>query len=74
MFPCENIAVILPKLDKRAFLFVSEAGADDRSLALVGEPKVDPLGFFSRPHRGSGGFFVRGDCEVIPCWCVVAPF
>jgi hypothetical protein len=46
--PCEQVSVILQKLDERAFLFVDEAGADDRSLVLVKEIKVDPLGFFSR--------------------------
>jgi hypothetical protein len=38
--PCEHISVILQKLDEHAFLLVSEAIADDRSLALVREPKV----------------------------------
>jgi hypothetical protein len=40
----------LQKLDERAFLFVIQDGIDDGSLALIGEPDVDSLGFFGRPH------------------------
>ena len=45
--PCEHVSVVLQKLDELAFLFVGKARVDDRGLALVGEPKVDPLCFFS---------------------------
>jgi hypothetical protein len=62
--PCEYVSVILQKLDERAFLFVIETGTDDSSFALVGEPKIDSLGFFSRPHRGHGLSFIRGYREV----------
>jgi hypothetical protein len=44
--PHEYIMVVLQKLDKRAFLFGSEAGTDDHRLALIGETKVSSLGFF----------------------------
>ena len=56
--PREYVSVILQKLDERAFLFVIQAGADDGSLALISEPKVDPFSFFSRPHRGRGLSFI----------------
>jgi hypothetical protein len=62
--PCEYVSVILQKLDERAFLFVVQAGADDGGSVLISEPEVDPFGFFSRPHRGHGLCFVRGDREV----------
>ena len=62
--PCEYISVILQKLDERAFLFVVQAGADDGCLALISEPQVDSLGFFSRPHRGRGLSFVCRYGEV----------
>jgi hypothetical protein len=62
--PCEYVSVILQKLDERAFLFVIQAGTDDDSLALIGEPKVDSLGFFSRSHRGHDLSFIRGYHEV----------
>jgi hypothetical protein len=62
--PCEYISVILQKLDERAFLFVIQAGTDDGSLAFIGEPEVDSLGFFSQPHRGHGLSFIRGYREV----------
>jgi hypothetical protein len=54
----------LQKLDERAFLFVIQAGADDGSLVLIGEPEVDSLGFFGRLHRGHGLSFIRGHREV----------
>jgi hypothetical protein len=57
--PCEYVSIILQKLDERAFLFIVQAGADDGSLALISESKVDPLSFFSRPHRGRGLSFIR---------------
>jgi hypothetical protein len=69
----EHISVVLQKLDEHTFLFVRKARASDRSLALVGESKVDPLHFFNRSHRSSGGCFVRGNCEAILCWFVVVP-
>jgi hypothetical protein len=62
--PCEYVSVILQELDKRAFLFVIQAGADDGGLALISEPEVDPFGFFSRPHRGHGLSFICGYREV----------
>jgi hypothetical protein len=62
--PCEYVSVILQKLDERAFLFVIQAGTDDGSLALIGEPEVDSLGFFGRPHRGHSLSFIRGHREV----------
>jgi hypothetical protein len=65
--PCEYVSVVLQKLDKHAFLFVGEARADDHSLALNGEPEVDPLCILSRPHRGRARRFVRGDHEAILC-------
>jgi hypothetical protein len=68
--PCKHVLVILEKLDKRPFLFTSEAGANDRNLALVEEPNVDPLGFFSQPHRGRGRCFVQGDGHpLLVCRC-----
>jgi hypothetical protein len=60
----EYVSVVLQKLDKRAFLFVIQAGTDDSSLALVGEPKIDSLGFFSRPYRGHDLSFIRGYHKV----------
>jgi hypothetical protein len=54
----------LTKLDECAFLFVIQARTDDSSPALIGEPEVDSLGFFSRPHRGHGLSFIRGYREV----------
>jgi hypothetical protein len=62
--PCEYVSVILQKLDECAFLFVIQTRTDDSSFALVGEPKIDSLGFFSRPHRGHGLNFIRGYREV----------
>jgi hypothetical protein len=62
----EHISVVLQKLDGHTFLFGSEAGTDDCSLALIGETKVNPLGFFGQTHSGSGRCFVCGHCEVIP--------
>jgi hypothetical protein len=62
--PCEHISIVLQELDKRAFLFVVEAGADDCSLAFIRESQIDPFSFFSRPHRGHSQSFIRGDCEV----------
>jgi hypothetical protein len=62
--PCEYVSVILQKLDECAFLFVIQAGIDDGSLAFIGEPEVDSLGFFSRPHRGHDLSFIRRYCEV----------
>jgi hypothetical protein len=62
--PCEYVSVILQELDKRAFLFVIQAGADDGSLAFIGEPKVDSLRLLSRPHRGHGLCFIRRYREV----------
>jgi hypothetical protein len=54
----------LQKLDERAFLFVIQARTDDGSLALIDEPEVDSLGFFSWPHRGHSLSFIRGYREV----------
>jgi hypothetical protein len=62
--PCEYVSVILQELDERTFLFVIQAGIDDGSLALIGEPEVDSLGFFGWPHRGHGLSFIRGYREV----------
>jgi hypothetical protein len=63
--PSEYVSVILQKLDERAFLFVIQTGTDDSGFALVGEPEIDSLGFFSRPHRGHGFSFIRGYCEIL---------
>jgi hypothetical protein len=62
--PHKYVSVVLQKLDERAFLFVIQAGTDDSSLVLVGEPKTDSLGFFSRPYRGHGLSFIRRYREV----------
>jgi hypothetical protein len=62
--PCEYVSVILQELDERAFLFVIQARANDGGFAFISEPKVDPFGFFSRPHRGRGLSLVCGYCEV----------
>jgi hypothetical protein len=62
--PREYVSVILQELDKRAFLFVIQAGTDDGCSKLIGEPEVDSLGFFSRPHRGHGLSFIRGYHKV----------
>jgi hypothetical protein len=62
--PCEYVSVILQKLDERAFLFLIQAGTDDSSFALVGEPKIDSLGFFSRSYRGHILSFICGYREV----------
>jgi hypothetical protein len=62
--PCEYVSVILQKPNERAFLSVIQARTDDSSLALIGEPEVDSLGFFSRPHRGHSLSFIRGYHEV----------
>jgi hypothetical protein len=43
----------MQNLDERAFLFGSDARTDDCCLALIGESKVSPLGFFGQPHCGS---------------------
>ena len=40
----------MQELDERAFLFVTQTGADDGRLALISEPQVDPLGVLSRPE------------------------
>jgi hypothetical protein len=64
MLPCEYVLVILQEPNEHAFLFVVQAGADDGSLALISEPKVDPLRLLSRLHRGHGLSFVRRYCEV----------
>jgi hypothetical protein len=61
---CEYVSVILQKLDECTFLFVIQAGTDDRSLTLVGEPEVDSLGFFGRLHRSRGLSFIRGYRKV----------
>jgi hypothetical protein len=63
--PCEYVSDILQKLDERAFLFVTQAGADDGSLAFISEPEVDSLGFLSWPHRGHGLSFICRYYEVI---------
>jgi hypothetical protein len=55
---------MLQKLDERAFLFVIQVGTDDSSFALVGEPKIDSLGFFSRSYRGHDLSFLRWYREV----------
>jgi hypothetical protein len=52
--PCEYIPIILQEPNERAFLFVVEVGADDGSLAFIRESQINPLSFFSRPHRGHG--------------------
>jgi hypothetical protein len=62
--PCEYVSVILQELDERAFLFVIQAGTDDGGLAFISEPEVDPLGFFSRPHRGRDLSFICRCCKV----------
>jgi hypothetical protein len=62
--PCEYVSVILQKLDERAFLFVIQARTDDSCFAFIGKPKIDSLGFFSRPYRGHGLSFIRGYREV----------
>jgi hypothetical protein len=63
--PCEYVSVILQKLDERAFLFVIQTRAEDGNLAFISEPKVDSLGFFSRPHRDHGLSFTCRYCEVL---------
>jgi hypothetical protein len=63
--PCEYVSVILQELDERAFLFVIQARTDDGRLALIGEPEVDSLGFFSRSYRGHGWSFIHGYREVL---------
>jgi hypothetical protein len=62
--PCEYVSVILQKLDKRAFLFVVQAGADDGSFVFISEPKVDSLRLLSWPHRGHDLSFIRKYHEV----------
>jgi hypothetical protein len=62
--PCEYVSVILQEPDKRAFLYVVKAGADDGSLAFISEPQVNPLCLLSWPHRGHSLSFVRRYCEV----------
>jgi hypothetical protein len=62
--PCEYVSVILQEPGERAFLFVIQAGTDDDRLALIGEPEVDSLGFFGRPHRGHDLSFICGYREV----------
>jgi hypothetical protein len=64
--PHQYILVVLQKTYELVFLLGGEAGADDRHLAFVREAKVGSLGFFSRPHGGSGRCFIHWDCEVIP--------
>jgi hypothetical protein len=63
--PCEHIPIVLQELDERAFLFIVEAGANDCSLAFIRESQLDPLSLFSRPHRGHGWSFIRGDREIL---------
>jgi hypothetical protein len=53
----------LAETGRACLLFVIQAGTND-SLTLIGEPKIDSLGFFSRPYRGHGLSFVRGYREV----------
>jgi hypothetical protein len=62
--PCEYIPIILQEPDERAFLFVVEDGPDDGSLAFIRESQINPFSFFSRPHRGRGLSFVRGNCDT----------
>jgi hypothetical protein len=61
--PCEYIMIILQELDGHTFLFVVETGADDGSLAFIRESQINHFSFFSRPHRGRGLSFARGDRE-----------
>jgi hypothetical protein len=68
--PCEYVSVILQEPDKRAFLFVIEAGADDGGLVFISEPQVDPCCLLSRPHRGHDLSFIRGYREVSLRLCV----
>jgi hypothetical protein len=56
--PCEYVSVILQEMDKHAFLFVVQAGADDGSLVFISEPKVDSFCLLSRSHRGHGLSFI----------------
>jgi hypothetical protein len=62
--PCEHIPIVLLELDERAFIFVTEAGADDCSLAFIRESQIDPFSFFSRAHKGHSQSVIRGDREV----------
>jgi hypothetical protein len=62
---CEHISIVLQELDKRAFLFVIEAGTDDRGLVLIRESEVDSFSFFSWPHRGLGRGFIRRNCKIL---------
>jgi hypothetical protein len=59
--PCEHVPIVLQELDKRAFLFVVEVGADNCGLALIREPKVDSFSFLDRQHRGRDRCFIQGD-------------
>jgi hypothetical protein len=54
----------LQEPDKRAFLFVVEAGANDDSLVFIKESQINLFSFFSRSHRGRALSFIRGDCET----------
>jgi hypothetical protein len=36
--PCEYISVVLQKLDERAFLFITQARADDSSFTFISKP------------------------------------
>jgi hypothetical protein len=63
--PSEYVSVILQKLDERTFLFVIQAGADDRGLTFINEFEVDSFRFLSQPHRGHGLSFIRRHCEVL---------
>jgi hypothetical protein len=56
--------IILQELDGHTFLFVVETGADDGSLAFIRESQINHFSFFSRPHRGRGLSFARGDRET----------
>ena len=62
--PCKHVTVVLQELDKRAFLFVVEAGTYDCGLAFIRESEVDSFSFFSRLHRGRGQCFIRRDCKT----------
>jgi hypothetical protein len=61
----------LQELEERAFLFVIEAGTDDRGLAFIREFEVDSFSFFSWPHRGCGWWFNRGDRKTLFRWFVI---
>jgi hypothetical protein len=62
--PCKHVPIVLQELNERALLFVIEAGTDYCGSAFIRESKIDPLNFFSQPHRGRSRGIIRRDREV----------